>query len=167
MSNKRVLWGKYLVKGAYYFKDSYGYIRMGNVFRSGEDNSLVLVRQADNRYDGNAIQVHTAATGTQVGWIAKELNRELALVMDNFDVQAIGVLRRDTDFTNHKLYMDVYVVKNDAAEQKLMTENAKLMAKLKIAGTPANTAIEVLGELKQKSESVMSVPPKLVASDFL
>jgi hypothetical protein len=179
MSSKRVPWGRYLVKGAYYFKDSFGYIRMGNVFRSGEDNTLILVRQPDNRYDSNAIQVHTPSTDTQVGWIAKELNRELALVMDNFDVTVFGVLRQDSDFANHKLQMDVFVQQNDDAMQKLMAENAKLMAKLKVAGTPANTATEILAELKQKigtvyaghgltpSDAVMSVTPKPVASDFL
>ena len=44
--------------------------------------SLVLRRDAGNEHDPNAIAVHPAAGGEQVGWVPRELAAELAPELD-------------------------------------------------------------------------------------
>jgi hypothetical protein len=55
--------------------------------------SLELRRQPDNPHDPNAIAVHDAAVGEQVGWVPRELAAELAPELDTGRSWAAVVLR--------------------------------------------------------------------------
>ena len=55
--------------------------------------ALELRRDPSNPHDANAIQVHPAAGGEQVGWVPRELAAELAPELDGGREWAAVVLR--------------------------------------------------------------------------
>ncbi len=54
---------------------------------------LVLVRDTGNEHDANAVAVHLALTGEQLGWVPRDLAAELAPELDAGTVWSATVLR--------------------------------------------------------------------------
>ena len=54
---------------------------------------LVLYRDPSNEHDPNAIAVHLALTGEQLGWVPRELAAELAPELDAATAWSAMVLR--------------------------------------------------------------------------
>jgi hypothetical protein len=63
----------------------------GDAVRPGQP--LLLRRDPDNPHDANAIQVHPAGGGEQVGWVPRELAAELAPELDAGRAWTAVVLR--------------------------------------------------------------------------
>ncbi len=60
---------------------------------AGPGSPLVLARDPVNEHDANAIAVHLALTAEQLGWVPRELARELAPSIDAGDPWSAVVLR--------------------------------------------------------------------------
>ena len=76
-----VLWGTLPLKGVWYMKDNRGVSDTINFGKTGKEVNLVLERDPSNRHDSKAIKVNDMY-GCQIGWVPKEQNQHLSMLMD-------------------------------------------------------------------------------------
>lgn len=105
------LWDTYPIRGAYYHKDvDASWKRLKSyIGKDLNEDELILEREPTNRYDCKAIRVLDRDTGKHIGFVPAASNHQLAILMDNCDVEVTAKVDKSSDFTSHKLFMQVYI----------------------------------------------------------
>lgn len=125
MTNKKQHWASHRVKGAYYYRDTPAFRELRDIFIKGTPYKLTLMRDPNNRYDSNAIKVLAHDGKTLIGYVPRESNQQLGMLMDSFGAQVEAVLTKDSNFMAHLLYMDIFLV--DVKPVVSNTEDSKYM----------------------------------------
>lgn len=110
----KALWASYRVNGAYYYREWAGFKEFAELFLRNHRSTppLVLKRDPTNRHDSNAIAVYTPNGLTQIGWVPKVSNSQLALVMDTYGPRIVAELEPQSDFKTCQLFMSIYLIKD-------------------------------------------------------
>ena len=117
-------WDRYRLKGAYYHKETdANWVQLKRYAEEGEP--LILRRQPENRYDSGAIEV-LLDSRSRVGWVPKESNKQLGILMDYAKVEVTAVIDPKSNFTENWIFMDVYVTFKDTHNCTPESEYEKL-----------------------------------------
>lgn len=107
--SKRVHWASHRIKGAYYYRDSPAFKQMAKDFAAGKTLTVVLKREPTNRHDANAIRVLAPDSDILIGFVPKDSNQQLCLVMDNYGARVTATVTKDSNFSTNMLYMDIFL----------------------------------------------------------
>lgn len=107
--SRKVLWASHRVKGAYYYRDSAAYKEMAVEFAKGKVMEVVLQREPTNMHDSKAIKVLATDGYTLIGYVPKEDNHQLGLIMDNYGSKVTAVITPESNFKTNMLYMNILV----------------------------------------------------------
>jgi len=82
--------------------------RQEKLKRLSDLDSLYLIREPDNKYDANAILV-TLEDGTDVGYIPREIAKDLATVMDSghFKIIVANFIKKEGEKTGVDLILKI------------------------------------------------------------
>jgi hypothetical protein len=113
MNYVSVKWTQHRIAGVYHhYKNNIdGYERLRA--RRSKDEGMVtfdLVRDPTNKYDKNAIQVVDRWSGRLLGWVPKEENTQLALLMDTLPIKVTAdLVYNKSTFSNQRLFMEITI----------------------------------------------------------
>jgi hypothetical protein len=109
-----VQWTTHRVAGVYYHREAMGadYEKMR---ARHKENPYVgvwvnLERDPGNRYDANAIKIIETETKSMIGWIPKEENAPLAMIMDKLGIEFNGCLNEDCNFSTNRLSVRIFAL---------------------------------------------------------
>lgn len=114
LSITSVQWSTHRVAGVYYHRDAMG-ADYEKIKARHKENPYVgvwvnLERDPGNRYDANAIKIIESETKAMLGWIPKEENAHLAMIMDKLGIEFNGCLNEDCNFSTNRLSVRIFAL---------------------------------------------------------
>jgi hypothetical protein len=106
-------WSQHRIAGAYYHKDESKdamELLALNLKRGVQPFQLLLLRDPGNRYDKNAIKVVDRTTGKLIGWVPKEENANLAMMMDKLPIKVEAAVAAHSNFQAMRLFMGIRIL---------------------------------------------------------